>query len=367
MLSSLTRCKRCGLPETYPGIKFNREGNCNYCVYHDLSKERERIIKSELKGQFRKLIKKIKRQNHKYDCIVAYSGGKDSTFLLQFLKNEFGLKILAHTLDNGFISRAALKNIKSITSVLNIDYKITRPQWGVLKKVFTQALLNKFPYPKEILALASPVCAVCIGMVFGSTINLAMESKIPLMFIGFTPGQYPTISLENFLKVQSCMFLSDKVYRDDPLDILKVLADPVKEQFGHQVEKYYFSSQYFSTGLPVPKVLFPFHVIVDYDEKQILREIAKIGWVKPKDTDSCSTNCLLNTAGNYACVKQLRYHPYIGELAHSVREGKISRRQALETARTKTDSYALKRSLRALGLSKNEIIRQNEKYPKRKK
>ena len=352
----MKRCVRCGLPRVYPGIKFNKKRVCNYCVYYDLTKGREEVIKSELKGKFKKLIKKAKRANCKYDCVVAYSGGKDSTFLLQYLKNEFGLNILAHVLDNGFISERASENIGKITGALGLDCKITKPDWHVLKKVFSYALAGKIPYPKEILALTSPVCAVCIGMVFGSTINLAIELKIPLMFIGFTPGQYPSISLENFLKVESCMFLSDKVYRDDPLDILKVLADPVREQFGAEVNRYYFKSQYFSKELFVPKVLFPFHVILDYNEEHIIETISKIGWIRPKDTDTCSTNCLLNTAGNYACVKQLGYHPYIGELSHLAREGKISRRKALASTKIEEDSYAMRQSLRKLNLKKNDIV-----------
>ncbi|MFH1245784.1 MAG: hypothetical protein V1662_04790 [Candidatus Omnitrophota bacterium] len=361
MDKKIKRCAECGLPHTYPGISFNESGCCNYCVYYELTKEREQFTRMMLQEKFRKLIRGVKKKRPKYDCIVAYSGGKDSTFLLHFLKNELNLNILAHTLDNGFVSRAALKNIKKMTKLLNIECAVTRPEWNVLKNVFTYALMGKLPYPKAILALASPVCAVCIGMVFGSTINLAVKLRIPLMFIGFTPGQYPSISLENFLKVESCMYLSDKVYRDDPLDILKILADPVREQFGAQVNKYYFRSQYFPKGLFVPKVLFPFHIMLDYDEKYIIDTISKIGWNKPKDTDTCSTNCLLNTLGNYACMKQLGYHPYTGEMSHFVREGKMSRQQALAAEKIEDDSYAMQYSLNKLNLNKEDIPGQNEK------
>jgi hypothetical protein len=328
---NIKRCNRCGLPYSYPGIQFNKDNICNYCVYFDLYKEREEAIKIELKKEFSKAIKETKRKKHKYDCIVAYSGGKDSTFLLHFLKKKFGLNILAHTLDNGFVSPTALQNIKRIAKVLNIKYKITKPDFEILKSLFTYALTEKIPYPQEILAMLSQVCAVCIGMVFSTTLNLAIELKIPLMFIGFTPGQYPAISLENFLKVKSCMFLSDRVYRDDPLDVIKIVADPIREKFGEKVNKYFFRSQYYPKGLCVPKILFPFHALLDYDEHEIIKEISKLGWRKPKDTDTCSTNCLLNTVGNYTCIKQLDYHPYIGELSYLVRMGKMKLDEALET------------------------------------
>ena len=166
-------------------------------------REKENDIKIHLKNGFIKTIKGIKKKKNRYDCIVAYSGGKDSTFLLYFLRNRFNLKILAHTLDNGFISPTTIKNIKRATKALNIKHITTRPPMQLLKKIFNHALTQKTSYPKEILSMMSPLCVTCQGMVFGTTLKLAKEYKIPLMFIGYTPGQYPIISLENYLKVNS--------------------------------------------------------------------------------------------------------------------------------------------------------------------
>ncbi|MGA1839983.1 MAG: hypothetical protein ACMUIU_05085 [bacterium] len=351
----LKRCNRCGLPETYPGIQFNQDYICNYCVHYDLFKEREEIVKTEVKERIIKLIENIKEQRQKYHCIVAYSGGKDSSFLLYHLRTKYKLNILACTLDNGFLSHTALQNVKTITKALNIDSRIIKPDFELLKEVFTYALTERIPYPKEILSMVSQVCAVCIGMILGTTLNLAIDLEVPLLFFGFTPGQYPAISLENFLKVDSCLFFSDKVYRDDPLDVLKVLSDPIKEKFGKKVGKFFFKSQYIPSGLPVPKILFPFHSLLDYDETEILKEISKLGWIRPIDTDACSTNCLLNSVGNYACMKQLGYHPYNGELSFMVRKGKITRKDAIESEKLEANSYAITNSLEKLGLKISKI------------
>lgn len=349
------RCLRCALPNTYPGIKFNNNGVCNYCIYHEIYKEREEITKKILGKEIIKLIQKTKKEKHQYDCIVAYSGGKDSTFLLYFLRKRFKLNILAHTLDNGFISKKAIENIKKITTILNIDHKFTKPPFSLCKEIFSYALKGKIYYPKELLAMVSPLCATCIGMVFGTTINLSIKLEIPLMFVGFTPGQYPAVSLENFFKVKSCIFLSEKVYKDDPLDVMKIIRDPLNEKFGDKIEEYYFKSQYIKKGFPVPKILFPFHALLDYDENIILSEISKLGWQKPEDTDSCSTNCLVNTLGNYSCLKQLKYHPYIGELSLLVRDGIISYENALKAEVVEENSFAMEYSLSKLGLVKSDI------------
>lgn len=353
MKRQINRCTRCGLPETYPGVKFNAQNICNYCVHYDLFKDREKSYKRALRKELLRIIEKTRKGNKApYDCVLAYSGGKDSTYLLHFLKNTLGLNVVAHTLDNGFISSTALMNIERTVEMLNVDLRITKPPPTLLKRVFTYALVQQTPYPKEILAMMSPLCTVCQGMVLGTTIKLAMRLRIPLMFVGYTPGQYPAISLENFLKAGSCAYLSKSVFKDDPLDIIKIIRDPLDERFGDKIDPYYFKSQYIGPREQVPIVLFPFHVLLDYDENRILRELRKLGWMRPKDTDPCSTNCMINALGNYMSMQRLRYHPYAGELSFLVRSsGKMDRLTAIEAQNADRHSPAMIYSLKKLGLS----------------
>jgi hypothetical protein len=351
----MKRCLTCGLPQTFPGVKFNKQQECNYCLHHSLFKDRDSKIKIELSKRFVKLINNTKRGRHKYDCIVAYSGGKDSTFLLKYLKEKYDLKILAHLFDNGFISETTKKNIMKVTVKLGIDLKVSRPRFSEMKDIFTFALTETIPYPKEILSMMSQVCATCLGMVLGTTIYEAIKRKIPLIFTGFTPGQYPAISLENFFKVDSCVFLSEKVYRDDPLDVFKIMADPIREKLGGKVEKYFFKSQYMPEKTFIPKILFPFHALLRYSESKILNDITELGWEKPKDTDSCSTNCLLNTMGNYSSMKHNKYHPYIGELSYLVREGLMTRREAIKAEKIEVKSFAMKYGCKKLNIHFNSL------------
>ena len=51
-----------------------------------------------------------------YDAIVAFSGGKDSSYTLKLLVEDYGLNCLAVTIDNGFISEGAFKNCRTITA-----------------------------------------------------------------------------------------------------------------------------------------------------------------------------------------------------------------------------------------------------------
>ena len=241
-LKNKNRCSKCALPVTFPGVKLDGGGVCNYCHYHTLTKARDLSLRNYYRKIFLKEIKKAKVGPSEYDCIVAFSGGKDSAYMTYILSKKYKLKILAHTFDNGFISRDAKKNINLVVKKLKVDHKYTRPKKDYLNEIFNYALSGQISYPKEVLSMLSPVCAVCLGMVFGTTMKIAKRHKIPLLFVGFTPGQYPMISLENFLKVESCMYLASTVYKDDPLDVLKILRDPIEEKFGKKAGKYFLKA-----------------------------------------------------------------------------------------------------------------------------
>lgn len=349
------RCINCTLPDTYPGISFDENGLCNYCNYFKASKKMRESLKENLKTQFYQLINETKKKSNEYDCIVCYSGGKDSTFLLMELKEKFNLKILAYTLNNGFLSEKAIANIRKMTKQLGVSHIMFEPEQSVVNKIFRDALTKRIVYPKEITAMLSPLCATCQGMILAFAFRLAIDKQIPIIFVGFTPGQYSDVSYENFLKSRSCIYFTDSVYKDDPPDIIKIIRDPIDEASGEEVGKYFLKSQYLAKGEKYPHVLFPFHAVFEYDEKKIYRKISSMGWVKPKDTDTCSTNCLINTLSNYAFVKQYGYHPYIAEISMMVREGLLTYNNALRLEKIEVNSKAMKFSLQKLGLSQKDI------------
>lgn len=351
----MKRCNRCILPETYPGVSFDKAGQCNYCGYYLTSTDMRKSLKENLKKEFYNLIDEAKSKSNEYDCVVCYSGGKDSTFLLMELQNRFNLKILAYTLNNGFLSPKTLMNIKIMTAQLKIEHVMFQPEERIMNKIFRDALTKKITYPKEIVAILSPLCAVCQGMIIAYAFRLAVKKHIPIVFTGFTPGQYPDVSYENFVKSRSCIYFSDSVYKDDPPDIIKIIRDPIDESSGEEAEKYYLKSQYLSKDEKYPHILFPYHAVFEYDESHIYEVIKSKGWEKPSDTDTCSTNCLINTLGNYAFMKQYGYHPYIAEISSMVRQGFLSQKEALKLECIEEDSEAMRYSLNKLGLTKGMI------------
>jgi amino acid adenylation domain-containing protein len=106
-----TRCAACLLPAGYPDLRLDEQGVCNYCHRYENDREQaKKYFKSS--DEFRELMDRAKEtKGSQYDCLLLYSGGKDSTYVLYRLV-ELGLKVLAFTFDNGYISQTAFENIK---------------------------------------------------------------------------------------------------------------------------------------------------------------------------------------------------------------------------------------------------------------
>jgi len=75
------KCTRCILPETFPGIKFDQSGVCNYCdSYKNIEVNGEQELQKRLSG--------YRNRGDKYDCIVPISGGRTAAlFYMKLLKS----------------------------------------------------------------------------------------------------------------------------------------------------------------------------------------------------------------------------------------------------------------------------------------
>lgn len=111
----LKRCTKCLLPETFPFIEYNKEGVCNFCNNH------KKIHLSNSLDDLRKLVEPYRRKDKKPDCIVPFSGGRDSTYTLHLVKKELGLNPIAFTYDWGMVTDLARRNIARVCGKLGVE------------------------------------------------------------------------------------------------------------------------------------------------------------------------------------------------------------------------------------------------------
>lgn len=323
----MKRCTRCVLPETYPGIQFDEEGVCNFC---GMFKGKERLRKSmeKYRGRFEKLLAE-KRRRGGYDAIMAYSGGKDSTYTMAVLKKEYDLSFLAMTLDNGFISPRSLENIRNVVEGLGVDHVLYKPRLDTLSRLFLHCA-DEDIYSRKGLERASTICTTCMGIVKFVALRMAIEGNIPFIIYGWSPGQAP---------------IEASIFRNNP-DMIRSMqeqfTEPMRKIVGDAVENYFLSEEHFSMPERFPHNVSPL-AFLDYDEEEILGKITSLGWEKPDDTDPNSTNCLLNSLGIDVHRERFGFHPYAFELAGLVRAGYMEREEAIERLEEASDTTLVER------------------------
>tara|TARA_Y100001935_G_C17269640_1_gene491185 strand:+ start:69 stop:1217 length:1149 start_codon:yes stop_codon:yes gene_type:complete len=142
--------KRCSVglwDTTIPNIKFDSKGISNY--YQTIRSMEKEFPKGKI-GQKRwsDIVDEIKRngKNKKYDCIIGVSGGTDSSYILHLAKNKWNLRPLAVNLDNGMSTDIAVKNIKKVTSKLNIDLETYVIDYEEVKSVLRSYIKACLPW-----------------------------------------------------------------------------------------------------------------------------------------------------------------------------------------------------------------------------
>ena len=91
----ISYCKNCLMPNTRPRISFDEDGICNACRH---AEEKWKYVDWDLrKNEFLELLKHYKSKDGYWDCIVPWSGGKDSSSIAHKLKFEFGMNPLLVT------------------------------------------------------------------------------------------------------------------------------------------------------------------------------------------------------------------------------------------------------------------------------
>ncbi|NEP55942.1 MAG: glucosamine 6-phosphate synthetase [Symploca sp. SIO2G7] len=112
--NGIRRCTKCVLPETMPFISFDADGVCNYCrnyTLRNVPKPKEEIFQ---------LVESYRRQVGN-DCIVPFSGGRDSCYGLHLVVKELQMKPIAYTYDWGMVTDLGRRNISRMCAELGVE------------------------------------------------------------------------------------------------------------------------------------------------------------------------------------------------------------------------------------------------------
>ncbi len=114
-IADIPRCTNCILPSTYPFIEFDADGVCNYCRSHQPPKLAG-------PGALEAELAKYRRDDGEVDCIMAFSGGRDSSYGLHVMKKDYGMTPVAFSYDWGMVTDIARRNQARMCGALGVEH-----------------------------------------------------------------------------------------------------------------------------------------------------------------------------------------------------------------------------------------------------
>jgi len=330
-------CKNCALDSETPGITINPDtGLCQFCEHYTPLPQNK---KDEFKAQMDALFASPKKHG-KYDVIMALSGGVDSSYALYRLKTEYPhLRVLAVQFDNGFISDTAFENAKKFCDLTNTTYFRLVLDNDLLRDTFKKAARSKDAYPGFAKYRASDMCNTCMSIIKQKLVEMAIHTKTPFIVFAFSPGQteVPFVTLTKPFMIW----------------IRKLFDAQLKTMEVAERDLYLMDQDTITASPPDTEVMIihPF-LVWEYNKHQFKQDIISLGWTEPDLKDPNSSNCLLNAYAIKNHFDKYHIHSYAYDQSALVRQGNITKEEAMKTLHTKFSDAAMKDVERRLN-SKN--------------
>lgn len=130
-------CTNCVMDTSDEEITFDEHGVCMRC-----NEYKERILPEWNHGkgherELEELIHEIKQsgKGKPYDCILGWSGGLDSSYMLHLAVKEWGLRPFVFHIDAGWDLPVTTENIKKMTEKLGIELHVETMDWNEMREM----------------------------------------------------------------------------------------------------------------------------------------------------------------------------------------------------------------------------------------
>ena len=198
-------CKNCLMPDSRPRVEFDTDGICNACLN---ANQKKTIDWDARRQEFLEYVDRYRPKDGPYDCIVPWSGGKDSSAIAHKLKFEFDLNPLLVTFSPLLPNDVGAQNREAMLK-LGFDHVMVRPNQKVSRhlagRFFTERGNPKVHWDAGINAVP---------------VQVAVKYGIPLIFYAeHGESEYGgRVLSEEHRKVRDFTEVLEHQIGDDPLN-----------------------------------------------------------------------------------------------------------------------------------------------------
>lgn len=332
-MDTTKRCTKCLIPASYPGIRFDDQGVCNQC---------NDFVKRALKGEAALLEILSSARGPEYDCVVGISGGKDSCYVAYLAKKKYQLRTLAVCYDFPFLCDLARDNVKNVCNALDIDLIIVKSRDNLEFNLLRNHMMS--------LAATGTTWGQCLFCHYGIDAILyqaALEKKIPFILGGVTKyelwelGSRTTFLLNRIKKLPLNEILRFLYYQS------KAYGGLVSQRFEFKMPSCNKFSVYSRAKKPAdgPQQVNVFD-FVQWKQEEIEKTLAEeTGWKKPVKSISWRYDCILEPLLDLTYKKEFGISTVGVYLSNLIRDGRITRAEALKILEESEQEDFLKQKL----------------------
>jgi asparagine synthetase B (glutamine-hydrolysing) len=356
----LRRCTKCILPETFPFVGFDEHGVCAYC--------REwKSIQPKGVEELLRVVEPYRSKDGSPDVIVAFSGGRDSSYGLHYVKKHLGMNPVAFTYDWGMVTDLARRNCARVCGKLGVEHiirsaDITAKRRYVRKNI--EAWLKKpelgmvslfMAGDKEFYAHARQLRKETgIKLVIFCTGNLIEEARYKVGFMGVPQDDdamvLPNMSLRN---KAAMLWYFAKNYAKNPAYINESIVDT--------------ANAFYQTFVVKDDFLYLYHYLPWHEDEIVGTIRREYDWEVSTDTTT-TWRIGDGTAAfyNYIYATIAGFTEDESMLSNMVREGHLDRDEAMRRAKEygKPRWASLREYAQLIGFSFEEAMQVINAAPK---
>lgn len=296
-----------------------------------------------------KVINSVPRKDpsSKFDAVVLYSGGKDSSYMLLNLAKR-NLRICAWMLQQGYQSPHAVANARRLCDKIGVPLHIEAPDKDLMDRVFRTGFdVDMNEKDSDVLRAAmtyGSACGACFTSIASYAAKFCIENNPAFCFIGTQEGQ-------------NRMDLSGKpILATESLPTVDIMLTRAFFALRRRIAERVPGALPDITPGACRTVLVPFYEFVRKPPlEQQLAVLTQAGWEMPNNTGTCSTNCMVNELGRHVMRHRFGFDLYQIMDANERRLGKC-RGERVDDAHDedRVDASQVARAAKIMGLSNEE-------------